>query len=145
MSIYTNYMRKAIPVITVLTLLLCSACGDIHPTDNRKIDGYWLLTNVDTLSNSRGKDVTQEKLFWAIEGKLFQAGGLTLMTEKYGDTLHLYRPAPDSTAINSKYSSIDPFRKYGINSFDEHFIIEQLNGKHLIVRDSLLKLQFRRY
>ncbi len=129
----------------LLTAFLLSACGDISPTDNRKIDGYWLLTNIDSISKGPGKDVSQEKLFWAIEGKIFQTGGLTLMTEKYGDTLRLYRPVSDSASVNSKNPSIEPYRRYGINSFDEHFFIEQLTQKHLSIRNSLLRLQFRRY
>ena len=131
--------------IILMTVFLLSACGDISPTDNRNIDGYWLLVNIDSISNGHIENGSQEKRFWAIEGKLFQTGGLTLMTEKRGDTLRLYRPAADSASVNSKNPSIDPYRKYGLNSFDEHFIIEQLTHEHLTVRDSLLRIQFRRY
>ncbi|MFA6727220.1 MAG: lipocalin-like domain-containing protein [Prevotella sp.] len=144
MNKYKIFIRMMSGALLLTTILL-SACGDISSTDNRKIDGYWLLTNIDSIAKGQGKDVSQEKMFWAIEGKLFQTDGLTLMTEKYRDTLRLYRPLSDSASVDSKHLSIEPYRRYGINSFDEHFFIEQLTQKHLIVRNTILRLQFRRY
>lgn len=128
----------------LLGLLGMTSC-EIDSTNNREIDGYWHLTAMDSISGGYTQDLSKEKLFWAIEGKLFNVSNLYLMTELKGDTLRLYKPYTETWTADSIRNFVKSYRKYGINSLDERFLIENLSGKHLTVRDSILRIHFERY
>ena len=62
---------------TFLFLAICLAmtmaatsCGDfIDTSDNGDLDGYWQLSQVDTLANGVQVDMTSSKVFWGVQGK----------------------------------------------------------------------------
>ena len=62
---------------TFLFLAICLAmtmaatsCSDfIETSDNGDLDGYWQLSQVDTLANGVQVDMTSSKVFWGVQGK----------------------------------------------------------------------------
>lgn len=63
---------------TFLFLAICLAmtmaatsCGDfIETSDNGDLDGYWQLSQVDTLANGVQVDMTSSKVFWGCAGQV---------------------------------------------------------------------------
>ncbi|MGI6222732.1 MAG: lipocalin-like domain-containing protein [Prevotella sp.] len=135
-------MKRLIPIL--LCIIMLSAC-ETHTDSNGDLDGYWLLKEVDTLSTGTKVNIAQEKRFWRIQGKLFQAGNVFCLHERQGDTLRLYRPYLHDWHEDSLLNSPDLLRPYGINHIDQRFKIVHLSSSHLIVEDSLLRLGLEKY
>ena len=83
--------------------------------------------------------------FWSIEGKLTKVGSVFFLHERYSDTLRLYAPYIHDWHQDSLLKNTDPVKALGINSLNEHFKILYLSGSSMILRDSLLQLNFERY
>lgn len=50
--------------------MAATSCGDfIETSDNGDLDGYWQLSQVDTLANGVQVDMTSSKVFWGVQGK----------------------------------------------------------------------------
>ena len=53
----------------IATALLLVSCGDLlEHSQNGKLDGYWKLTTIDTLTSGGQKDVSEQSLFMAVQG-----------------------------------------------------------------------------
>ena len=135
-------MRKLLYLIFLVLLLV--SC-DLHTYSNGKLDGYWHLKEIDTLSTGGIKNLSTVSSFWSIEGKLTKVGSVFFLHERYSDTLRLYAPYIHNWHEDSLLKNIDPVRAFGINSLDEHFKILHLSGSNMILRDSLLQLNFEKY
>ena len=121
------------------------ASCDLHTDSNGKLDGYWHLKQVDTLATGDIRDLSKVNSFWRIEEKLAQVGSIFFLHERYQDTLGLYKPYRHAWHEDMYLESVDVLRDLGINSLDARFRILHLNGSNMILRDSLLELDFEKY
>ena len=135
-------MRKLLYLI--FGVIVLASC-DLHTYSNGKLDGFWHLKEIDTLSTGGIRNLSTVSSFWSIEGELTKVGSVFFLHERYGDTLRLYAPYIHNWHEDSLLKNIDPVRAFGINSLDEHFKILHLSGSNMILRDSLLQLNFEKY
>ena len=133
-------------------LLLLTSC-EIEFSNNGKLDGFWQLIAVDTLSTQHTSDLKTSGRTWAFQGRLLEMrdtkGGysdLYFSFEHRGDSLFLDSPyLSDRDADDIKITDINIVRPYGVNGLKEGFEIESLSNNKLILRSKTLRLLFKKH
>ena len=142
-------MKKLFYLLITLLPLLTSC--ELETSDNGDFDGFWHLVCVDTLANAQHQDLSQKRIFWAVQLHLIQLRGADRKDEG-GDGREYYeqfkleqheknREAGDPIVTEEH---LDEIRPYGINALTEHFDVLLLNKDEMILKSSTLQLQFRK-
>ena len=132
-------------------LLLLTSC-EIEFSNNGKLDGFWQLIAVDTLSTQHTSDLKTSGRTWAFQGRLLEMrdtkGGysdLYFSFEHRGDSLFLDSPyLSDRDADDIKITDVNIVRPYGMNGLKEGFEIESLSNNKLILCSKTLRLMLRK-
>lgn len=139
----------------LLGSVLLGSC-DIHTSGNGDLDGYWCLTQVDSLHNGKSVEYREQRVFWSFAAGLmtvrqmpsskhpeyvchFEHEGATL---RLGEVYLLDRVAGDRPITQD---SLFVLRPMGINAFRESFGIEKLSGSDMSLKGDMLRLHFERY
>ena len=139
-----------------LFLPLVIACSDFHGSDNGNLDGFWQLTQVDTLSSGRLVDARQKMIFWSFQSRLLQMRDLHDMIHAYHtisfrfsreqDSLRLFEPFIDNREISDSIVVNErTLWFYGIYSLDERFKVLQLEESRMTLQSNRLRMYFRKY
>ncbi len=131
--------------------LLLTSC-EIEFSNNGKLDGFWQLIAVDTLSTQHTSDLKTSGRTWAFQGRLLEMrdtkGGysdLYFSFEHRGDSLFLDSPyLSDRDVDDIKITDVNIVRPYGVNGLKEGFEIENLSNNKLILRSKTLRLMLRK-
>lgn len=140
-------MRKTIFISSVLSLLFLISC-DIESSDNGKLDGFWFLNQVDSLSNGKATSLCNQRIFWSFQYDLLQLSNLEDNTIIYrfgknGNQLKLNNPCMfDRTIGDTLVTDVEVLRPYGVNSLDETFIIVTLSNSDMVLESPVLRLHF---
>ena len=141
---------------TFFLLLACmsltASCGDLLETSgNGDLDGYWQLSQVDTLASGASADMTESKVFWGVQGKFLtmldthqSAYGYMFRFEHTADSL-LLSDGRINNRTDSLLTNVAPLRPMGVNSLTEHYLVEQLTGSRMVLRSNMLRLHFRKF
>ena len=143
-------MRKLIYLF--FSILVCAAC-ELHTSENGDLDGYWQLRSVDTLSSGNSCDMRDSMIFWSFEVNLMHMRDNKIDYEKVfmrfdllRDTMMLYKPIIDmrdsSDIILTDFTIL---HHYGIHDVPETFKVETLNSSTMILKNKVLRLNFRKY
>lgn len=136
-------------------LWLLTSCGlvELESSKNGKLDGYWHLELVDTLSTGGQLDLRQELRFWAIQGTIFELYSPELEWGQYfvshftheNGTLTLHKIYFDRREEGDPpVENVDLLRPFGINQLEgEHFFVEELTGSKMTLRNDALRLTFK--
>ena len=136
----------------LLAVVALTAC-DIEHSDNGHLDGYWKLTQMDTLTSGQSADMTESSVFWAVQHHLLEIKKLDdieknvfFRFEHSDATLRIYNPISDNKAISDSVVT-DPatLRIFGIQHLDETLAVEQLNSSQMVLRNDLYRFHFRKY
>lgn len=149
---------KKLFYLFIMLLLFLTSC-ELETSDNGDFDGYWHLVGVDTLANGKHKDLSQQRVFWAVQFHLIQLKGADRMDEggmgrECYETFQLEsnqlilsnpheknREAGDPVITEENLFLLRP---YGINSLTEHFDVQQLNKDEMTLQSATLRLHFRK-
>ena len=128
---------------------------DLKWSKNGKLDGYWHLETVDTLSTGGSCDLRQERRFWLVQGTLFELyspdiqGGQHYVSHflHENDQLTIYKLYMDRREEGDPaVEDVELLRPYGINQIDgELFYVEKLTGGHMTLRSEILRLTFKKF
>jgi hypothetical protein len=150
-------MKKIFNFLIAMLPLLASC--ELETSDNGDFDGYWHLVGVDTLANAKHKDLSQQRIFWAVQFHLIQLRGADRKDEggngrEYYEQFKLDqsqltlsnphekdREAGDPVITEER---LDEIQAYGINALTEHFDVLRLNKDEMLLKSSTLQLQFRK-
>lgn len=146
--------RIALFVAAGLTAL--AACDDFQASDNGKLDGFWQLTQVDTLQSGRSEDVAKRMIFWSVQADLLEMKDLHDMTHAYhgiffhfsheGDRLRIYDPVIDNRMISDSIVAEErTLWFYGVYHLEEAFQVLQLEAKKMTLENERLRMYFRKY
>lgn len=148
-------MKKFLSSISVIfTVAGIFISCEIETSDNGKLDGYWKLCSVDTLSTGKQTDLTEKSIFWAVQANLLSAqdNEKSLSTKYFfrfkhtTDSLILYNPQLyDKAEGNKDITDTEVIKHLGINKLTNGFYIERLSGKNLDLSDDNLKLHFIKF
>ncbi len=148
-------MKKIISICT-LCFVLCTllySCK-LETSDNGKLDGFWKLTRVDTLATGGVLDLTESGIFWSVQMNLLSvkdkyqddAREILFRFEHKNGTLKLYEPYEGYQYTGDKaVEDVKKLEPFGINQLTETFNVETLNGDHLYLSTSKLRLSFTRF
>ena len=137
--------------ITALALGTLTAC-EIESHDNGKIDGFWHLEHIDTLATGGTLDVSNEKLFWSVQVRLLEVSNKTTGAKyifsfrQANGSLYLSDPlVSDRIKGDPVVEDAKVLAPYGINSLDETFAVEALDGKKMILKSETLRLKLKKF
>lgn len=145
-----TYIERIL-LITLLGLGLTSC----EVSDNGDLDGYWYLTQVDSLETNVSADMHNASITWSFQMDLMQvyqahSNDSTIMLRfdnNNNQTLTLTDPF-----IYNRMEGDQPItterlyllNKFGISDIPEIYIIEQLNSKKLRISNDKLRLYFEK-
>lgn len=144
-------MRRA--VYCMIGICLTAASCSFEVSDNGKLDGFWQMKSVDTLSTGGSADLRLQELSWAFQGKALELRNAKvyhddiLMTFSHkGHVLSVSNPIRilrDSGDV--VITDVEEIRHFGVNNLKEQFNIVTLNGSTMILQTDSLRLNFRKY
>ena len=136
----------------LIVLVFCLSACELETSHNGKLDGWWLLTAVDTLPAGGHANVEAQQCTWAFQGRLLelrdvpgQRGDYLLSFAQNGDDLllsHPYLSARDSGDI--AVQTPQPLHPYGIQALSEQFSITAINRQRMVLTSTSLRLYFRK-
>lgn len=134
----------------MIACMVMTAC-EIQPSNNGDLDGYWQLTDVDTLSTGGTADMRENRVFWGVQKGLvetWEIGKKAVIFRFIYDesSLTLFDPYKDDRdAADIKVTDVSELYSMGINNLKEHFDVTALNGGSMTLTSSTLRLRFRKY
>jgi hypothetical protein len=145
----------------------------MHSSDNGSLDGYWQLTQADTLSvdtltgailAERSGDVRAKGFFWAIQADLLEIidvhdkridttylhQGVFFRFKQESGRLSIYAPSIDQRYDVPEYpdgevKNLYLLNYYGIYSMEETFSILQLTDERMVLQGNHFRFHFRKY
>ncbi len=139
--------------IIICAMLLYPACSDFHTSDNGELDGFWQLTDVDSLDNGHSADVRELKVFWAVQANLLEVRDLRgrhvnvfFRFDHRGNQLTLFDPVADDRDISdSIVTDVSTIWFYGLSHLRETLQVPQLNNGRMTLESERLRMYFRKY
>lgn len=130
---------------------LAVASCTLETSGNGELDGYWQLSQVDSLHNGSTVDMRPRGIYWAVQMNMLRTyrvdnSAYFFRFTNTGDSLLLsnpYRDLRDSSDI--KVTDAEFLRPYGVNSLNEHFAILTLEGGRMTLQSERLRLYFKKY
>lgn len=145
-------MKKILAAIAIFLIVL--SCDHFHTSDNGLLDGYWQLTQVDTLKNDISVDAKDNNIFWAVQANLLEVinyspNGPTnvfFRFEHWGDSLIIYNPVADQRNVqDSIVTDVRTVEFYGLYNLREKLHILQLTNRNMTLQNERLRMHFRKY
>lgn len=150
-------MKKALYIFTsvIAYFALCMAMisCDIETSDNGNLDGFWQLTQIDSIANNKSVLVKESQIFWAIQTDVMEVRNISA-----GDTKILFRfnKTGNQLTIHTPYMEKDKdhrellsdstvLKPYYIQGLEETYEIDKLNNSNMQLSGSVLRLHFRKY
>ncbi len=133
--------------------MMLAGC-EVNTSDNGKLDGFWQMTQVDTLNTGGTTDMRDSLLMWAVQGPIISIRDKSIMHlnvifsfKHEGDKLELYHPVADDRMISdSVITSTSTIAFTGVNALRETFDVKTLeNEKMVLESEHHLRLHFRKY
>ena len=144
-------MKKILFSIFAAGVLSLTSCT-LETSNNWRLDGYWHLERVDTISTGGFLDLSEKRLFWAVQVNLLQVIDRDYKNGSYifhfdytkkETSLNLYDPRIyDKVQGDPKIEDVELLKPYGINSLEENFEIVNLTGSGLVLVSGDLQLSF---
>lgn len=135
-------------------VLMLTACGEYHTSRNGLIDGFWQLTDMDTLSNGHSGDVRATMIFWAVQADLLEIRDLRehghlhvfFRFEHKNGQLTLSDPVVDRRLVSdSVVTDVHTLQPYGLSHLTETLLVLELNDEHMTLQSEQYRMYFRRY
>ncbi len=136
----------------LFAFMFCLSACELETSHNGKLDGWWLLTAVDTLQTGGHSNVEVQQCTWAFQGRLLelrdvpgQRGDYLLSFAQHDNDLllsHPYFSARDSGDI--AVQTPQPLHPYGIQTLSEQFSITTIDRRRMVLTSTSLRLYFRK-
>ena len=135
--------------------LLFVSC-DLETSGNGDLDGYWQMSQVDTLATGGVADTRESLIYWGIQGNLLQirysennlylGEGLLFRFEKKEPLLTLSSPMVHHLyETDEPIDDVEVLKPFGIYRLEEVFSIDRLDDKYMVLTNDVLRLHFRKY
>lgn len=146
-------MKRYTWLIALGTLLLLTAC-DWETSDNGNLDGFWQMTDVDTLATGGHENVKEKALTWSFQGRIMEVRqathkGTPIYIFKFsheGDILKTYNPyLNDRDKEDPIVEDVKDINPFGFTALSQQFKVLKLTSSRLILQSPTLRLTFRKY
>jgi hypothetical protein len=143
-------------IVYILTLSVMLVSCELETSGNKELDGYWQMSQVDTLSTGGVADTREALVYWGVQGKLLQirfsengkflGEGLLFRFNRDNGMLTLSSPILHHLyETDEPISDVELLKPFGIFNLEEVFSIEELNDDVMVLASDTLRLHFRRY
>jgi hypothetical protein len=143
-------------IVYILTLCVMLVSCELETSGNKELDGYWQMSQVDTLSTGGVADTREALVYWGVQGKLLQirfsengkflGEGLLFRFNRDNGMLTLSSPILHHLyETDEPISDVELLKPFGIFNLEEVFSIEELNDDVMVLASDTLRLHFRRY
>lgn len=143
-------------LLSILALSILMVSCELETSGNKELDGYWQMSQVDTLSTGGVADTREALIYWGIQGKLLQirfseneknlGEGIFFRFNRDGSNLTLYSPALHHLyETDVPIEDVEILKPFGIFNLEEVFHLDVLNDDELVVSNDRLRLHFRKY
>ena len=130
-----------------------TACSDVEFSDNGDLDGFWLLSRVDTIQTGKSGDYRTLGLTWAFQGKILEVRDvrkehqdIILSFSHQGDLLKTFSPYLVYREEGDwQIDDTDYLKPYGISRLEENYKVLKLNHSEMTLESDLLRLHFKKY
>lgn len=152
-----KYFNKSHKLMAWVAVGMLTSC-ELHTSDNGKLDGFWHLERVDTLATGGQKDLSEQRVFWAIEAKLLNvrdsdhdSRGFYFRFNQTADSLILTEPYDYGGHDDQEgggdvpVTDVEVLAPYGINNLEEHYQKESLTGSRMTLKSKTLRLFFKKF
>ena len=150
-------MKKLIYLLTLTYIIFGFSSCELETSDNGDLDGNWQLLSIDSLNTGGTNNVKDKQIFYAVQFHVINIYAKNIKDEyiipksffhfsQTRDSLVLYSgdiTKDDTNAQNDSF--LTGLRPLGINSLEEHFKIETLNSKNMVLKSKELRLNFRSF
>lgn len=142
-------MAGCLLLLAVVSLASC----DLETSDNGDLDGMWHLRAVDTLSTGCTCDMTDGDIYWNVQANLLVLEDksdtykdIVVRFNLANDTLRLYSPQIFYRAGNEDtIVDISLLKPYGLDSTDQSFAVERLDGSRMTLASDSLRMYFKKF
>lgn len=146
-------MKKLALTFLSFIVLLCLLSCELEFSNNGKLDGYWKLRSIDSLSTGKTADYTDSTYFWSVQYDLLQVTNAAT-NEKI---VFRFKDTKDLLSINTPYISnreegdivVDNpmiLHPYGIQDLTENFLKVTLkSGKMVLESNNGFRLHFQKF
>ncbi len=151
-------MKKLLYLVLTATIAF-SAC-DFELSDNGDLDGYWQLTQVDSLQTGGSIDMRPSLIFWSVQVNLLEIrnnknvnASLLFRFDHSGDILRIWNPIANIRTISdSIVTDKETFTPYYIigtlgtdNTLESVLHIRELDSERMVLKNENYQLHFRKY
>ncbi|WP_027455829.1 lipocalin-like domain-containing protein [Xylanibacter brevis] len=146
-------MKRYTWLIALGTLLLLTAC-DWETSDNGNLDGFWQMTDVDTLATGGHENVKEQALTWSFQGRILEVRqathkGTPIYIFKFsheGDVLKTFNPYLNNRDMEDPLvEDVKDIEPFGFSALSQQFQVLKLTSSRLILQSPTLRLTFRKY
>jgi len=153
-QLYLKRLHKLVWVLLPFYLFalspLCFSSCTLETSNNGKLDGMWLMTNIDTLATGGSADVRESLITWSFQVKLMQLrhpnnrmvfhflhenNQLILMDAVIDDRMSGDRPVTDNETM----------QRVGLTQPKDTFIVLNLTNNDLNIANKQYRFRFRKY
>lgn len=150
-----HHMMKGMKALGLLVILAFMAAScTLEMSDNGKLDGFWQLQEMDTISTGGKCDTRDSLFFWAVQKNLLEIKdpegavekNIVFRFEHVGDSLILTEPYysnRDSSDI--RIDNPEVLNRFGIYHIREPFFVNNLTGSKMELKSDRFLLHFRKY
>lgn len=147
----TKHLKIFLPLISIILFL--ASCGDLVETShNGKLDGYWKLAAIDTLATGGQKDLHNQSLFMAVQGKIMMlnnidngSGYIFQFNHADGHLKIFDARVNDRGNGDPLLTSPGGLKPFGFSGLEEDFTVEKLTSGKLVLNDGTLRLHFVKF
>ncbi len=144
----------------VLAACIGFAACDFETSDNGDLDGYWQLTQVDSMQTGGSVDMRPSSIFWSVQVNLLEIRNnkdvlrsVLFRFDKNGDRLRIWNPITNdrqiSDSIVADSATLTPYYimcTHNADSILETTLqIRKLDSEQMILQNENYQLHFRKY
>lgn len=147
-------MKRYAWLIALGCMLLTLAACDWESSDNGNLDGFWQMTDVDTLATGGHENVKEKALTWSFQGRIMEVRqathkGTPIYIFKFsheGDVLKTFNPyLNDRDKEDPLVEDVKDIEPFGFTALSQQFKVLKLTSSRLILQSTTLRLTFRKY
>lgn len=128
--------------------MLLTSC-ELRTSDNGKMEGFWILDKVDTLSTGGSCNVLEQINTWSFQFDLLELRNIR--NEK--DYVCRFSYTADSLIVSEIYGTASDLKVtdakelscFGIDSIPAHYHIDYLTDEHMCLSGDNMKLYLKKY
>ena len=135
------------------SFILPSSCT-LETSNNGDLDGFWQLTQLDTIATGGVTDMREKNAFWAVQMHFLEIknasgyiyGNVLFRFEHNRDSLIIFSPRYNNrNAGDPEITDPKELNEYGIYHLRESFFVGRLNGDYMDLQSDRFRFHFRRY